>query len=101
MKRHRNDSLLNFNTFHIPSIAEELIIIENENEYERVLEIISKSTVRTLILGSGSNILFTSDFRGKVIKINISEKRFRIRMMNLRGYVRQQELTGIRLLSEP
>jgi UDP-N-acetylmuramate dehydrogenase len=73
MKRHRNYSLLNFNTFHIPSVAEELIIIENESEYEQVLEIISNSTVKTLILGSGSNILFTSDFRVKVIKINISD----------------------------
>jgi len=61
-------SLKSFNTFHINSKARLLGTISSERE---AIELFQSSSYRqqpSLILGSGSNILFTKDYDGLVIK---------------------------------
>lgn len=70
MKLFENYSLKDFNTFHIDIKAEKFIEIECSAElleYVRSFEQISK---KILVLGGGSNILFTKDFDGIIIHLN-------------------------------
>jgi len=68
----KNDfSLQKLNTFGINAIAKHFIEIHT---YEDLKELIHSGIVQkeeSLIMGGGSNLLFTKDFEGIVIKINI------------------------------
>ncbi len=67
-----NHSLLPFNTFHIEAKAKLFTRLSTENEIEELLlsSEFNQSNKR-LWLGGGSNILFTDDFDGLVIKNEI------------------------------
>ena len=69
MKIENNVSLKKHNSFGIDIVAKQFAIFQSINELE---EIISYSTCNiqhaTLILGGGSNILFTKNFDGIVLK---------------------------------
>lgn len=60
-------SLKPFNTFGIEARAEYFIEVTSANEVMDVLKTEIAQTVPLLVLGGGSNILFTRDFNGLVI----------------------------------
>lgn len=68
MKRHLNFSLKKYNTFGVDSVAKEFIECDDEEELLNYLR--NNFPGNYLILGGGSNILFTKDFEGSVIHFN-------------------------------
>ena len=65
-----NKSLKPYNTFGVSVLSKKFIEIHTELELEQLLkEDLSKEPF--LVLGGGSNVLFTKDFDGLVIKISI------------------------------
>lgn len=71
MTLQENISLKKFNTFGIDVKAEYFAEVSEVNE---LLELLNSSEIKnqpSLFLGGGSNILFTADFKGVVIKLAI------------------------------
>jgi len=69
MQIQENFSLKPYNTFGIDAKAKYFSVFSN---VEQLTELITRySRVKTLILGGGSNILFTQDFDGLVLKNEI------------------------------
>ena len=68
MKVHKNASLKNFNTFNVDEKARILFEINNISDLSNIL---SKEAQKDeiLVLGGGSNILFTKSFDGIIINI--------------------------------
>ncbi len=66
-----NYSLKQLNTFGIDVKTMQMLIIENEDDISESLDKIN-SFNNKLVLGGGSNILFTKDFDGIIIKSEIS-----------------------------
>ena len=66
-----NISLKHLNTFGIAAQAKYFVDIQSEADLETVLKhpMIKEETL--LVLGGGSNVLFTKDFMGLVVKISI------------------------------
>jgi len=62
-------SLKPYSTFGIEALAHKLIRVQSVNEFMQAME--HKADMPMLILGGGSNILFTGDFPGLVIKNEI------------------------------
>jgi len=73
MKILTNISLKPFNTFHIDVNAKYFAEVASTEELLQLLSSDKYFTENKLFLGSGSNILFTKDFDGLVIKLKISE----------------------------
>ncbi len=69
MQIKKNYSLKHFNTFHIDVNARYFVELSNENEIKSFLLSQHNKNYPLLILGGGSNILFTRDFEGTVLKI--------------------------------
>lgn len=69
MKIFENKSLLEYNTFHIEAIADRLVIFDDENEIRNYLKSDHKELFKRLVIGEGSNLLFTDQFRGEILKI--------------------------------
>ena len=71
MKIFRNHNLKPYHTFGIDVKADEFIVLETRDD---IIEFINRRgdrlVDRTLILGGGSNVLFTGDFHGTVVKID-------------------------------
>lgn len=61
-----NQSLRSYNTFGIEAKARFFSTFKNTDELQQLLEF--KPKLPLLVLGSGSNILFTKDFNGLVLK---------------------------------
>ena len=72
MKTVKNISLKKLNTFGVDVKSKYFVEINSEEELKQVLNSEEYSNHKKLILGSGSNILFTKDFDGLVIKNSIS-----------------------------
>jgi len=68
MKIQQNINLKDYNTFHISSIAENLIIIENTAELHEIKSIFDSNDY--FILGGGSNILLSKENYKNVISID-------------------------------
>jgi UDP-N-acetylmuramate dehydrogenase len=66
MKTFEKIPINKLNTFGLDYIADRLILTETDNEAVAVLK--KYSGERLLILGGGSNLLFTGNFRGTIIK---------------------------------
>jgi len=66
-----NHSLQPYNTFGIKVDAKYFIEVASVAEIKEVSEYINSHKIPFLILGGGSNILFTKNFNGLVIKINL------------------------------
>ena len=66
IKEFSNYSLKQHNTLRIDVIAKKFIVCETENEIIEVLH--DNKNKDLLILGSGSNILFTKDFNHTILK---------------------------------
>lgn len=68
MQLFNNKSLKNLNTFSQSYLAESIIEIASEEEASELFRIPSQLKKPYLILGGGSNILFTADYSGTVIR---------------------------------
>jgi UDP-N-acetylmuramate dehydrogenase len=73
MKILHNHPLVSYNYFKIHAYAHKLILIECEDDYFELINRTDFNKVPFLILGDGSNILFTRDFAGTCIKTGLSE----------------------------
>jgi len=71
MRFEEHKSLKAFNTFGLEAFATYFIEINNVKDLELLFKDPIYSSNEKLILGGGSNILFTKDFNGLVIKNNI------------------------------
>jgi UDP-N-acetylmuramate dehydrogenase len=72
MQLHENQSLKNLNTFGVDVRTKLFAEVFAEDELIDLLSDEKINRERKLILGGGSNILFTKDFEGLVIKISIA-----------------------------
>lgn len=66
-----NKNLKKYNTFSIPAIAEKFSIFKSEKDLTELLSESKKQQLPLLILGGGSNILFTQNVTGIVLKNEI------------------------------
>ncbi len=71
MNIRENYSLKKHNTFGVDVKAKFFITIEDTGEIPEVIEFINETSSPVLVLGEGSNILFTRDFEGCVIHMRI------------------------------
>jgi UDP-N-acetylmuramate dehydrogenase len=67
MMIYKNVPLKKFNTFGLDYVADCMIHIRTEKEAVAILREINLLKNPLLILGGGSNILFTSDFKGTIL----------------------------------
>ena len=70
MQLLQNQSLKKLNTFGVDVKAKLFAEVFSEDELREILSDIKFKSERKLILGGGSNILFTSDFEGVIIKLS-------------------------------
>lgn len=68
MKDIPNYSLKAHNTFGIEARCKRFLEFENEFEAQDVAEILRKSELPYIIIGGGSNLLLTKDFKGIVVR---------------------------------
>src|ERR1051325_1990839 len=68
MTLEKNFSLKSFNTFGIDARCDLFVEITNLETLGEVIHSSELKKYRKLVLGGGSNILFTKDFEGLVIK---------------------------------
>ncbi|MBU0695434.1 MAG: UDP-N-acetylmuramate dehydrogenase [Bacteroidetes bacterium] len=68
---HQNVSLKNFNTFGIEAYARYFVEINHKEELAELFLDPQWHQANRLVLGGGSNMLFTQNFDGLVIRINI------------------------------
>ena len=68
MKDIRNQQLKPYNTFHISVLCDRFVQVENEQEIPPLFEN-GIFNGRYLVLGGGSNILFTDDFHGTIVQM--------------------------------
>ena len=113
MKIHGNHSLKNLNTFGIDVNAKYLIEIIDEKEIFEFLSAQKYEKEKLLVVGEGSNILFTKDYDGVVLKYFSNEIRVVLENKNevileigagknwddLVKYCIEEELYGIENLS--
>jgi len=71
MQLLQNQSLKKLNTFGVDVKAKLFAEVFSEDELREILSYIKYKSERKLILGGGSNILFTKDFDGLIIKLSI------------------------------
>ncbi|SFH35891.1 UDP-N-acetylmuramate dehydrogenase [Pedobacter insulae] len=64
-------SLKPYNTFGIQAHAESFVDIQQESDLKELLTHLDQEAQEILVLGGGSNMLFTKDFKGLVIKVSI------------------------------
>ncbi|MCL6494474.1 MAG: UDP-N-acetylmuramate dehydrogenase [Ignavibacterium sp.] len=73
MKLFENYSLKNLNTFHIDVKAEKFIEIESSAELLDFVKNYDMNSKNILVLGGGSNILFTKDFDGTILHLTFKD----------------------------
>jgi UDP-N-acetylmuramate dehydrogenase len=64
---HLKANLKAFNTFSVAHTAAELFVVESDADIPVLLERISSQAMPTVLLGGGSNVLFTGDYAGRVV----------------------------------
>ena len=72
MKLIRNFSLKNYNTFGIDVLSKYFVEVSSENQLLEILTDDHLKSVPKMVIGGGSNILFSSNFDGIIIKNSIS-----------------------------
>ncbi|MBN1116792.1 MAG: UDP-N-acetylmuramate dehydrogenase [Bacteroidales bacterium] len=70
---HNNFPLKDFNTFGVDASAARYIELYNKSDVEEFSEKILNPAEQLLILGGGSNVLFTDNFKGTVIHSAIDD----------------------------
>ncbi|MCL4142619.1 UNVERIFIED_CONTAM: hypothetical protein GTU68_000407 [Idotea baltica] len=71
MEIKHNYSLQKLNTFGLPAVAKQFVEVQSVADISKILQSDKITKENILILGGGSNLLFTKDFDGTVIKVNI------------------------------
>jgi len=71
MKLQHNISLKAFNTFGVDAVAHSFIAVSSVEQLEHVFHKLITTDQPYLILGGGSNVLFTQDYNGLVVKNEI------------------------------
>ena len=71
MNVHENYSLKNYNTFGVEVSAKYFVEVSNLEDLIQALQYSKTQNSSLLILGGGSNILFTQDFDGLVIFLDL------------------------------
>ena len=71
MNINRNISLLPYNTFGLDVLADFFAEVDSVDSFQVLMQDSVYQTNERLVIGGGSNILFTKDFKGLVIKNNI------------------------------
>ena len=71
MQTKKNISLKSYNTFGVEAKAQLLVNIESEEQLKEVYQSPKLMALPKLVLGGGSNILFTKNQRKAILKINI------------------------------
>ena len=74
MKIHRNCSLKKFNTFSVDEKAQLLLEVDNISDIPNILSKQNKKD-EILVLGGGSNILFTKSYDGLIINLKNKGKK--------------------------
>ena len=69
MNTYKNISLKNYHTFHIDELAEQLVIFHQEKELMDYFSTHDMGKKKFLVIGEGSNLLFTKAFDGIIFKI--------------------------------
>lgn len=75
MNIKKNVSLQCYNSFAIDIKADYFIEITQDADYQPLMQWINRYNIPFIILGGGSNILFTQDYHGVAIYINTQGKR--------------------------
>lgn len=75
MKIKKNYNLKDLNTFGINAKASFFVEIKSEDELKELLSLPEFKENKKMFLGGGSNVLFTKDFDGLVIKVSILGKK--------------------------
>ncbi len=70
MRIEKNISLKPYNTFNVEAMAKYFAVVGNTQELQELLNHSGYNSEKRLFIGGGSNILFTKDFDGIVIKLN-------------------------------
>lgn len=68
---HKNESLKRYNTFGIACNANEIVELNQTSEIPRIIDYLNTQKKPLLILGGGSNVLFTKDFDGIILANNL------------------------------
>ncbi len=71
-----NQSLLHFNTFNIDISAKYFCETQSLEDIQNLIQSKKFKDEKYLILGGGSNILFTQDFDGIVMKVSQKEIKY-------------------------
>ena len=71
MKIVKNIQLQKYNTFGVKALAKYFVEIDSIEELRALISASQFQNEKSLVIGGGSNLLFTNDFDGIVIKINI------------------------------
>jgi UDP-N-acetylmuramate dehydrogenase len=71
MKLEQNISLKAFNTFGVDALAHSFVTISSIGQLEQVFSQLISPEIPFLVLGQGSNLLFTRDYNGVIIKNEI------------------------------
>ena len=74
LMRREQAELRSLNTFGVAARARELITLTDVTDADVALEQLARAPAQ-LILGGGSNILFSSDFEGTVLRVALSGRR--------------------------
>jgi UDP-N-acetylmuramate dehydrogenase len=64
-----------FNTFGLAARAARLIVLRSAGEVRRLIAMPGWAEASRLVLGGGSNLIFTGDFAGTVLKVEIAGRR--------------------------
>ena len=75
MKRSRHASLKHLNSFSVEAFAEQLFVLESEQDLQKLAADHDFDPASDLVLGGGSNILFTANVEGSVILNRVTGKR--------------------------
>ncbi|AFH49044.1 UDP-N-acetylmuramate dehydrogenase [Ignavibacterium album JCM 16511] len=73
MKLFENFSLKDLNTFHIDVKAKRFILVEKIDELFDLKDSFDLPSEKILILGGGSNVLFTKDFDSTIIQLSFNQ----------------------------
>jgi len=66
-----NHSLLSYNTFGVDVKARYFIPVVSTSDLPAIIDFIHANNYRVIVLGEGSNILFTKDFDGIILQMQI------------------------------
>ena len=69
-------NLLPYNTFGISALASQFVEVNSVSQLHNLIQEKKLSEIPFLILGGGSNVLFTKDYAGLVLKNNLKALRF-------------------------